>query len=120
MSELFNLFWESYPPRNGKRLNKPEAQRLFSLLSANDQLLCVTATRHYAESQRVRDNIGIKDPNRFICGGKGDEPWRDWLDAEVVTVVRANGHHHGGFKTNMDRLRENTQRTLDRIQKGEI
>jgi len=113
-SDLFNLFWQSYPPRNGKRLNKQEAQRLFIKMSDDDQLLCVSAARHYAESQRTRDGIGIKDPNRFIFSGKGDEPWRDWIDAEVVTVSRTNGSRRTSDK--MQRIQESYERVLNTLE----
>jgi phage replication O-like protein O len=81
-SPLFQSFWDAYPSRNGKKLEKAETQERFLKLSPLDQELIVKAAGNYARSGMVQDGIGIKDPKRFIRDGKGNEPWRDWIDPE--------------------------------------
>lgn len=75
-------FWKTYPDRNGKKLDKVETCRRFLGLSQQDRKLLLVAVKHYATSERVADGIGIKDPKRFIRDGKGQEPWRDWIEPE--------------------------------------
>lgn len=79
MPDLFDQFWAAYPPRNGKKVGKAETARRFANLSPADQALCIQAAQYYAQSDRIK-----KDPERFIRNGKGDEPWREWLEPEVV------------------------------------
>lgn len=86
----FQAFWDSYPPRNGKKLEKPETRRRFLALPAAEQFLAIQAARHYAASERVRDGVGIKDPKRFLRDGMGNEPWRDWLDPEQPKAASVN------------------------------
>lgn len=82
---LFEEFWKNYPARNGKKLGKPVALALFCNLKPCEALLCVHAARHYADSQMIRDGIGIRDPQRFLVSGRGKdkvEYWRDWIEPE--------------------------------------
>lgn len=81
--DRFKEFWAAYPSRNGKKLELAETRRRFLLLSIADQALAVTAARHYAASQLVRDGKATKDPKRFLRDGAGNEPWRDWMTPEV-------------------------------------
>ena len=81
--DRFEEFWKVYPARNGKKLERTETLRRFLLLSDADQALAVLAATHYAASQLVQDGKGTRDPKRFLCDGKNNEPWRDWLTPEV-------------------------------------
>jgi hypothetical protein len=82
----FVEFWKLYPMRNGKRLGKPEALKKWNGLNAEDRRQVLIAVQHYAKSELVLKNIGIKDPHRWLRSGKDDEPWRDWIGPEVRTT----------------------------------
>jgi hypothetical protein len=90
----FEEFWKCYPARNGKRLGKQEALRKWKTFNAEDCGQILLAVRNYASSKLVLDGIGIKDPHRWLRNGKGDEPWRDWLEPE-----QANQHTAGQICT---------------------
>ena len=75
---LFDLFWQAYPPRNGKRLGKVSASKLFQKLSQADQEAASKAASNYAASKAAGDGYA-KDPERFL---KADF-WKDWLEPEV-------------------------------------
>ena len=57
---FFDSFWKNYPARNGKKLEPAKAFDLFCQLKPCEALLCIHAARNYANSQMVRDGIGIK------------------------------------------------------------
>ena len=78
----FEIFWDNYPSRNGKKLEKTATKAAFKKLSEEDQAAIAEAAKNYSNSQRVKDGIGVKDPKRFIKDGKGNEPWRDWETPE--------------------------------------
>ncbi len=86
----FEEFWKSYPMRNGKRLGRAEAMRKWKPLKADDRKLVLIAVHNYASSKLVTEGIGIKDPHRWLSNGKGDEPWREWIEPEHPTTL--NGH----------------------------
>lgn len=86
---FFEKFWEIYPPRNGKKLNKAGTLAVFNKLCQEDQAACVLAARHYRQSDLVSRGLGIKDPKRFLCDGKNNEPWRDWIEPEIK--ISTNG-----------------------------
>lgn len=93
----FEEFWNLYPPRNGKRVGKPEALEKFKRLKPDDRLIVLQAVRHYATSELVQNGIGIKDPHRWLRlgkdkNGKANEPWRDWIEPEQSTKKLTNGH----------------------------
>lgn len=98
-------FWKTYPDRNGKKLDREETRLRFFKLSPEDRKLVLVAVKHYANSQRVKEGIGIKDPKRFLRDGKGSEPWRDWIEPEVRTTgaavktcaVQVRKHHSDKF-----------------------
>jgi hypothetical protein len=99
----FDEWWNLYPDRNGKKVGKPEALRKWKRLTLDDRKLVLVATRNYADSSGVRDGIGIKDPHRWLCSGKGNEPWKEWLSPEqpVKSEEVKNGKlqlPRGGFE----------------------
>ena len=93
VDDEFEDFWKNYPMRNGKRLGQPEAVRKWKRLKDEDHKLVLIAVKNYASSKQVRDGIGIKDPHRWLSNGKGDEPWRDWIEPEQPGAF--NGHAIG-------------------------
>ena len=86
--ELFNQFWQLYPARNGKKIGKAIAQRVFDKFSPEDKQLCIKAVIHYANCKMVRQGIGIRDANRFLYDRLNKhEYWREWLEPESITPV---------------------------------
>lgn len=83
--DAFQLFWEVYPARNGKKIGKEEAKRKFCRLKLPDQAAVIQAAYNYASSQTARDGYA-KDAHRFICAARGVEPWREWLTPEQSSV----------------------------------
>ena len=88
----FEEFWESYPKRNGKRLDKPKALKKFSKLSAEEKQSVLVAVKHYENSALVKKGIGVRDPHRWLQDGDGNQPWRDWVEPEQPTTTLHNGH----------------------------
>ncbi|MBS0164744.1 MAG: hypothetical protein JSR29_01550 [Nitrospira sp.] len=101
----FEDFWKSYPARNGKRLGRAEAVQKWNRLKTEDRKQVLIAVHHYANSKLVSEGIGIKDPHRWLINGKGNEPWRDWIEPERPVVL--NGH-------------ASPQSCTKRVQKGEF
>jgi hypothetical protein len=66
----FNEFWELYPARNGRKLDKARTRILFGRLPARARAEVLTAVRNYAASGQM-----AKDPARFLR----DDYWREWL-----------------------------------------
>lgn len=75
----FTEFWQIYPAREGKKLDKAETLKRFLKLSMEDQILAVPAARNYAESLK-RTGISPRDPKRFLRDGTGCEFWREWIE----------------------------------------
>lgn len=76
----FESFWATYPPRDGKKIEKQATKQLFLKLSESDQDLALVASRNYANSGRMP-----KDPKRFLQA----DFWRDWIEPPTA----------GGFRT---------------------
>lgn len=83
-SERFLAFWGAYPARRGKKLEKTTTATLFASLTPSCQSSCVLAAKHYAESERVCDGVGIKDPKRFLKDGF----WKEYIEPEQATRKR--------------------------------
>ncbi len=83
MLTRFQEYWQTYPARNGKRVEKGATEALFLKLSIQDQALAVIAARNYAESLQ-QQGLSPKDPKRFIRDGHGQEPWRDWITPAIA------------------------------------
>lgn len=80
----FQEFWQAYPARNGKKLEKAVTESRFQKLSPADQALAVRAARNYADSLRGQE-ISAKDPKRFFR----DEYWRDWItEAQLTPIIQ--------------------------------
>lgn len=88
-------FWKPYPDRDGKKIGKKEALAKYKLLSEQDHMLIAIAVKHLAAHPRSQDGIGIKDPHRWIRNGKGDEPWREWIEETPPTQNKKEGKHVG-------------------------
>ncbi len=86
-------FWEPYPARDGKKIGKALALEKYRKLSEEDRGRIATAVQHLAAHPRSKDGIGIKDPHRWLLDGKGNEPWREWIEPTVET--KKGGLHVG-------------------------
>lgn len=82
----FGEFWQIYPARGGKKVEKAATMALFIALSDEDQILAVQAARNYADSLAVQ-GISAKDPKRFLRDGKRHEPWRDWITPALTPTI---------------------------------
>lgn len=79
----FEEFWNHFPARNGKKLEKGQALAKFSRLTPEDRRLVLVAVKNYTASEMIQRGIGIKDAHRWIRNGKDEEPWREWLTPEI-------------------------------------
>lgn len=78
-SNKFDEFWRIYPPRNGKKLLKGDAEEFFlEKIKDEDIELVLQAARNYATSRAVTDEIGIRDAIRFLR----KEYWQEWIEPE--------------------------------------
>lgn len=84
VADRFQEFWQAYPARNGKKLERGATYALFAKLSIQDQALAVLAARNYAEALKDQ-GISAKDPKRWLRDAKGHEPWRDWIEPAQPT-----------------------------------
>jgi phage replication O-like protein O len=84
---LFDEFWENYPPRNGKKLEKQKTFEAYCRLSDSDVSACNQAVKNYANSEGIRQRIGIRDPKRFLK----DEFWKDWIGPEKLFLPKLEG-----------------------------
>lgn len=73
--EDFETFWQTYPPRSGRRRGKAKTYTLWKKVRSADRQALLIAARNY------RSEEFIKDPERFLK----DDYWRDFVDeAESV------------------------------------
>ena len=75
--DVFKKFWEIYPSRNGKKLSKAGAEKLFAKIKDVEFELILQAVRNYANSTECRNGYA-KDAIRFLRGNY----WRDWIEPE--------------------------------------
>lgn len=66
----FNAVWQTYPPRNGKRLEKQRAYAAWSRMSKDDRELLPAAIANYTASEQIP-----RDMFRFLARNY----WREWL-----------------------------------------
>ena len=81
----FEEFWEIAPSRNGKKIDRPQAEKKFLKLKAGDLANVIVAIHNYADSEMVKQGIGIKDPHRFISNRENKEYWKEWMEPEEIT-----------------------------------
>ena len=81
--QLFERFWELYPCRNGRKLNRAEAKTAYMALKPADRDAVMGAVANYAAYIRQSDGKA-KDAFRWLRRppkGAGQEPWRDYIEA---------------------------------------
>jgi hypothetical protein len=79
----FSEFWEVYPSRNGKKIDKPTTKDKFYKLKPSDLSDIIVAVHNYKDSELVKQGIGIKDPHRFISNKDNKEFWKEWMKPEI-------------------------------------
>ena len=82
VAEHFELFWQQYPKRNGKKIGKANSLIEWRKLSIGERRRAYLGAKHIA----VADTLP-KDPERFLRkakGGKGGFPFDDWQEPEVT------------------------------------
>ena len=88
----FQEFWDLFPDRNGKKLEKGQALSKFSRLTTANRQLVLVAVKNYAASELIQKGIGIKDAHRWLRNGKDEERWREWITPDNKTKEKTNGH----------------------------
>lgn len=79
----FTELKSSYPKKNGKFFEEQEVFRRFCLVPEDDWPLLIQAVKNYANSERVKDGIGIKDPKNFIGNQMNESSyWKEWIEPE--------------------------------------
>ena len=78
--EKFELFWTSYPKRNGKREGKKPSLVMFNKIKADELDLVLKGTKIYS----TKCGEFAKDPVRFLR----DEIWRDLTDIQKEAPKR--------------------------------
>ena len=65
-TEFFDVIWNKYPKRHGKRLLKADALKEFKKFRRSDWEPLEKAVINFSKSQSVREGIGIRDFVRFL------------------------------------------------------
>jgi len=76
-TETFEIFWHTYPKRQGRRVGKRATLELFKRIDPKEHDNLLLAVKHYAECQQCREGYA-KDPERFLRR----DYWMDWIDEE--------------------------------------
>jgi hypothetical protein len=72
-TQKFNLFWSSYPRRNGNLVGKTASRDLFEKIPKEEIETLLQHVKNYSEKV---DHKFVKDPERFL---KKDF-WKDWFE----------------------------------------
>ena len=81
--ETFEYFWSIYPRRNGKKLGKAKAERMFMKMKPEEIDDVFVALANYNKSKQVHDGFACDAP-RFLR----KDYYMDWLDG--AGEVRTN------------------------------
>jgi len=83
--DLFDAFWTAYPRRNGKRIGRADAARVWQRLTLTGQDAALAAVGHYAASCEGGGDIAM-DAHRWLTKAR----WEDWAEpAEVQSPLRS-------------------------------
>jgi hypothetical protein len=77
----FELFWKTYPSRNGKKLEKGKTEETYFKIHERHYGDIIRAVRNYAEDKSILEGIGIRDPKRFLK----DDYWKEYLSTTTQT-----------------------------------
>ena len=71
----FDVFWEAYPRRNGKKVGKAKARAKWRALLYDSKRSAYAAVLNYAKAIEAGSTIA-RDAERFLVA----KWWEDWLD----------------------------------------
>ncbi len=89
MTNLFDQFWQVYPARNGRKLEKGNTLKAFLLIAKKKHALVVQCAKNFAGSKDVKAGFGIKDPKRFLR----NDFWREWMVPDKTEHDRSQYNH---------------------------
>ena len=88
--DRFKDFWDSYPSRNGKKLDKAKTAMAWSRLAQAQRSEALDAVAHY--SAAVGEGLTLaKDPLRWLQG----RCWADWQTPAQPTLPPSPNGHRG-------------------------
>lgn len=88
----FEPFWSSYPPRDGKRLNRAKAEGYWRKLTDAERDAAVLGARNLARAIEAGGKFGPPDADRWLR----DRKWTEWQEPAVVGS-NGNGHARAPF-----------------------
>jgi hypothetical protein len=77
---VFNNFWNTYPSRNGKKLEKGKTQEAFFKIPVKHYSDIIQAVKNYSKDYGISQGIGIRDPKRFLK----DNYYREYLSTKAT------------------------------------
>lgn len=80
----FAEFWNTYPPRDGKRLGRKDAEAQWAKLTPLHRAEAVVGAGYFAEAVAAGGRFGIPDAFRWLR----DRKWEEWQEPAVITPVR--------------------------------
>jgi hypothetical protein len=99
----FEAFWQAFPKRDGKRIGKADAVRVWGRLTRQQRAAARVAVNHYAEACSRPGSPSAMDPHRWLTRRR----WEDWQTP--ATPPDHNGHRGpstGDFLALAAQLRE--------------
>lgn len=84
--ERFDRFWQAYPRRDGKRVGKAEAKRVWMRMKPDEHVAAWRGVRNYAAS-----GWKPKDAHRWLR----DRCWEDWQDEATPEPQHQSSLSHG-------------------------
>lgn len=72
-SELFEPWWLVFPKRNGRKIGKEDARKVWHRLKPDDISACLVAVNHYARACETGETLA-QDPHRWLTKRR----WVDW------------------------------------------
>lgn len=83
----FARFWEAYPKRNGKRLARGDAYKVWQRMNQAETARALVGVEHYAAACNSPDGPLAKDAHRWLS----HKAWEDWQTPAESNRPRQNG-----------------------------
>lgn len=77
----FEKFWDVYPPRNGKKLEKGKCQVIWKRIKLDDRRAAFRGAQNYARAIAEGLQPAAKDPMRWLR----DRCWTDWQEPATAS-----------------------------------
>lgn len=90
--DTFAAFWEAYPLRNGKRIGRADAEKVWARMTPDDRQAAMVGAGHLATAVRLTITLA-PDAHRWLRGRR----WEEWQTPAVPD--RPNGTHRPGAGT---------------------